>query len=105
MTKRLTIIGIALLLFAGFGYATTKSMSKSSSIKHEGTIQKIDPATHTIVVQVGSDTKTFKFSDKTMWARDSKRVHNTDLKVGDRVTIYSDSKNFARRIEASPHTS
>jgi hypothetical protein len=57
------------------------------------------------MVQIGTDSKTFKYSDKTTWTQDGKKVKTMDLKEGDKVSIYSDSKNFARRIEASPHTS
>lgn len=74
-------------------------------MKQEGTIEKIDFTRHTVVVQVGSNSKTFKFSDKTMWMSDGKKVKSVDLKVGNKVAVYSDSKNVARRIEASPHTS
>ena len=119
MMRKISFISFALLLIAAFSFAatsasststskagtTSKSMSKSSTTKREGTIQKVDTAMHTIVVMVGTDSKTFKFSDKTSWMKDGKKVKSMDLKEGDKITVYSDSKNFARRIEASPHTS
>jgi hypothetical protein len=116
MRKKITILTLMALLVVSFGFAATKTTMKPASsthktmkpsstkgtMKQEGTIQKIDPATHTIVLQIGSDTKTFTFNDKTSWVKNGKKVKNLDLKVGDKIWIYSDSKNVAQRIVASP---
>lgn len=117
MRKKITILTLMALMVVSLSFAATKASmkpagttsthhsSKSSSMKtmkQEGTVQKIDAATHTIVLQVGSETKTFTFNDKTSWVKSGKKVKNLDLKVGDKIWIYSDSKNVAQRIVASP---
>jgi Cu/Ag efflux protein CusF len=113
MRKKITILTLMALMVVSLSFAATKATStthhstKSAStpkgtMKQEGTVQKIDAATHTIVLQIGSETKTFTFTDKTSWVKNGKKVKNLDLKVGDKVWIYSDSKNVAQRIVASP---
>ncbi len=94
MFKKLTLIAFTVLLVASFANASTKSMPKT-----EGTIQKIDSATHTLTVQVGSDTKTFHFSSKTQYLTNGKSVKTMDLKEGEKISITADSKNFAKKIE------
>lgn len=95
MLKKLSIIAFTVLLAASFASAS----SKSTTPKIEGTIQKIDTATHTITVEVGTETKTFHYSDKTQFRASGKTTKVMDFKTGEKISIYADSKNFAKKIE------
>lgn len=99
MLKKLSILAFAILLAASFASAAT---SKATTPKIEGTIQKVDSTTHTLTVQVGSDTKTFHFSTKTQYLANGKSVKTMDLKEGQKISIWADSKNFAKKIELEP---
>jgi len=122
MLKKVSYFVLAVLLVAGFSFAastdtattstkttttTTKSMTKSSMKsmpKVEGTVQKVDPATKTVSVQVGTDTKDYTYGTKTWFMSGKKRVKSTELKVGDKVSFTADSKNMIHKLEIEPAT-
>jgi ribosomal protein S17 len=54
-----------------------------------GTIESIDAKAETAVVKKSTESKTFKIGEKTKYATtDKKEAAITDIKVGDKVTVY-----------------
>jgi len=120
MVKKIFVLAFALVIMVGFAYAATQSSSsskqttssatksttssKSSATKVEGTFQSMDAKAHTLTVQVGTDTKTYHYSSKTSFMSDKKMVKSSTLKAGDKVDLWVDSKNHARKVEIETGT-
>jgi hypothetical protein len=103
MIKKITMFVFAALLIASFSYATTHS-SKMSLTKTEATVQSVDSAKHTFTAMVGSDTKTYHFTTKTHLEMNGKSAKWSDVKVGDHIDIYTDSKGNVERIKLEQQT-
>jgi hypothetical protein len=93
--KRISILMIAVFLFAGFaGFAAAKSATA------EGTIQKMDKSS--ITLQVGGEEKTFAFKKNMKITVNGKRPSNVNLKAGDKATVWADKENAVERIDVTP---
>jgi hypothetical protein len=63
--------------------------AKPARQQFTGTIESIDANAGTAVVKKSTESKTFKISEKTKYATaDKKEATITDIKVGDKVTVY-----------------
>jgi Cu/Ag efflux protein CusF len=114
MIKRISILVFACLIVAAFSFAadtpstaaTTKAPSKSAMKsdleKVSGTVEKMDSKTHTVTVNTGTESKAFTTGSKTVYMQSGKKVKSTTLKEGDKVSVWSDSKNMAHKIEIEP---
>jgi hypothetical protein len=71
---------------------TNQPAAKPASPKRQqftGVIESIDAKAETAVVKKGTESKTFKIGEKTKYATaDKKEATITDIKVGDKVTVY-----------------
>lgn len=63
--------------------------AKPARQQFTGLIESIDAKAETAVVKKGTESKTFKIGEKTKYATaDKKEATITDIKVGDKVTVY-----------------
>jgi len=104
----------ACLIVASLSYATgtsapaattkapAKSAMKSDLEKVSGTIDKIDAKAHTVTVNTGTESKSFTIGSKTVYMEGGKKVKSTVLKQGDKIDVWTDSKNMAHKIEIEP---
>jgi hypothetical protein len=93
--KRISILMIAVFLFAGFaGFAAAKSATV------EGTIQKMDKSS--ITLQVGGESKTFAFKKNMKITVNGKRPSNVNLKAGDKASVWADKDNAVEKIDVTP---
>jgi hypothetical protein len=90
--KRISILMIAVFLFAGFATA------KSATV--EGTIQKMDKSS--ITLQVGGESKTFAFKKNMKITVNGKRPSNVNLKAGDKASVWADKDNAVEKIDVTP---
>lgn len=110
MIKKISMLLLACVLMVSSGFAanksdttkstTTKSATmKSDMTKVSGTVEKIDFKTHTLTLNTGSETKSFTIGSKTAYVHEGKKVKSTNLKVGDKVDLWANSKNMAHKID------
>ena len=116
MMKRISMLVLACLLVASFSFAaetaskdatsskpaTMKSETKSSMTKISGTVDKIDVKAHTLAINTGTETKTVSYGSKTSYLQNGKKVKSTELKSGQKVDVWADSKNMARKVDIEP---
>jgi len=114
MLKRTLMLVFACLIVASFSFAadtastaatTGKTAMKSDSKsmdKLTGTIDKINVKTHTLSINTGSETKTVSFGSKTSYIENGKKVKIAQLKTGQKVDVWTDSKNMAHKIDIEP---
>jgi hypothetical protein len=96
--KRISILMIAVFLFAGF--AGFSHAAKSATA--EGTIQKMDKSS--ITLQVGGEEKTFSFKKNMKITVNGKRPSNVNLKAGDKASVWADKDNVVERIDVTPQS-
>src|SRR5262245_9557436 len=116
MMKRILLLVFACVLVASFSFAadtaakgttpsksaTMKSETKSSMTKVSGTVDKIDAKAHTYAINTGTESKTVSFVSKTSYVQNGKKVKSTELKSGEKVDVWIDSKNVARKVDIEP---
>lgn len=83
--------------------ASEKQMSDTPIM---GTVEKVDLTGKSITVKIDKtgETRVFTFDDKTKWDAKEKMFKADNLKVGDQVTITSDSANLASKIKVKAGT-
>jgi len=91
--KRISILMIAVFLFAGFAHA-------AKSATAEGTIEKIDKSS--ITLQVGGESKTFTFQKDLRITVNGKRPSSLTVKPGDKASVWADKNNAAEKINVTP---
>src|SRR5262245_37140196 len=94
--KKISILMIAVFLFAGF--AGFSHAAKSATA--EGTIQKVDKSS--ITLQVGGEEKTFSFKKNMKITVHGKRPSNVNLKAGDKASVWADKNNAVEKIDFTP---
>jgi hypothetical protein len=94
--KRISILMIAVFLFAGF--AGFSHAAKSATA--EGTIQKMDKDSNTL--QVGGESKTYTFKKSMKITVNGKRPSNVNLKAGDKASVWTDKNNAVEKIDVTP---
>jgi Cu/Ag efflux protein CusF len=113
MVKRISMLVFACLLVASFSFAAetatkaatpskTTTSTKSSMTKVSGTVDKIDAKAHTLAINTGTETKTVSYGSKTSYVENGKKVKSTELKSGQKVDVWTDSKNMARKVDIEP---
>jgi hypothetical protein len=83
--KRISILMIAVFLFAGFATAKSATVDKSS-----------------ITLQVGGESKTFAFKKNMKITVNGKRPSNVNLKAGDKASVWADKDNAVEKIDVTP---
>jgi hypothetical protein len=96
--KRISILMIAVFLFAGFaGFAHAAKAATA-----EGTIQKMDKKS--ITLQVGTESKTFTFREGMKITVNGKRPSNVNLKPGDKASVWANKNNVVDKIDVTPQS-
>jgi hypothetical protein len=70
--------------------------------KVSGTVDKIDLKTHTLSINTGTETKTVSYGSKTSYMENGKKVKSSMLKSGQKVDVWTDSKNMAHKVDIEP---
>lgn len=111
--KKLALFAILGFFFAAFAIAQSEettviqqpsSTSEKTVITKDGeiiaTIEKLDVPAKTFVVKLdkSGETKTYTFTEKTMWGTKDKVIKVEDLKTGDVVIFNTDPNNVVTRI-------
>ncbi len=87
---------------------TTKSTPEAEKTeKVKGKVKKIDLVKHTLKVKIGEKEQVYTFGSETRFVKQDKSVKGekeqpvepSTIKVGDKVAVTYDSKNFARKIK------
>ncbi|HTS19049.1 MAG TPA: DUF5666 domain-containing protein [Verrucomicrobiae bacterium] len=69
--------------------ATATAPAKPKRQQYTGEVSSIDAKAGSVIIKKGEESKTFKIGDKTKYATaDKKDAALTDIKVGDKVTVY-----------------
>jgi preprotein translocase subunit YajC len=86
---------------SGYPEQPSASEKQMSNAPIMGTVDKVDLTGKSITVKIDKtgETRTFTFDDKTKWDAKEKTFKADSLKVGDQVTITSDSTNLASKIK------
>ena len=114
MIKKISTLVFIGLLVASFGLAasastkpatTSSEHAMASMTKVSGTVDKVDLKTHTVTINTGTETKTVSFGSKTSYLEKGKKVRSSQLKSGQKVDVWTDSKNMAHKIEIEPAAS
>jgi len=85
--------------------STHATQTADTTEKVKGKVKKIDKTKHTIKVKVDDQEKTYKISFLTRFVKDEKPVDPSTLKIGDKVVVTTDSKNFAHKVKIETHSS
>jgi Cu/Ag efflux protein CusF len=83
---------------------TTGSGTAEKTEKVKGKVKKIDMAKHKIKVKVDEKETVYTFGSTTKFVKDEKPVQPSMLKIGDKVVISKDSKNFAHKVKIESHS-
>jgi hypothetical protein len=108
MRNKIVLFVLATFLVAGFGFAAQTTPNKSVSAKASaaaempmmsGTIEKVNTTAHTVTVNLPNGTKTFSLGSKTVYVVNGRQFKHAKLSAGEKIDLYADSHDNARRIE------
>ncbi|HSE42182.1 MAG TPA: hypothetical protein VLH08_15565 [Acidobacteriota bacterium] len=95
MLKRISILMLAVFLFAGLAHAAKQATA-------EGTVEKMNK--DSITLQVGGESKTFTFKKSMKVTVNGKRPASLTVKPGDRASVWADKNNEAEKINVTPQS-
>ena len=86
---------------------TNNTAEAEKTEKAKGKVKKINLVKHTLKLKIDEHEKVYTFGSTTKFIKDEKPVELSALKVGDKVVISYDSKNFVHKvkIETKTHSS
>jgi Cu/Ag efflux protein CusF len=103
--KKIPLLLLVLLFASGMSFASTHKTSGKSEQLIRGTLEKVDPDAKNITVmpEKASQSKEIALSENaTFWTK-GKGLKASDLKPGEKVTVYLDtSSNTATKVYVEP---